>query len=131
MMVDPLMEAMTQSGIIDGNVTEDNPLNNLKKSTLVLPKRFLEASRSGHSSWFRVKSEIPSKRLRVERMNEGPVKTSGSQIKPADYELRAPVLRHILAGTFYTATAFNLQVGPESELRFLTFSQKKNNKTLS
>ena len=72
-------------------------------------------------------SELPSKRVNTYSQaeslssgvhkrvklnnNEGPVKPY-SQLKPANYELRAPVLRHIFSGTFHSA-AFNVQVRPE------------------
>ena len=128
-MVDPLMEAMTQSGIIDGKTREDNTVTPaVKMSTIVLPKRLLLSSRSTHSSWLKnFKAGTSSKRdntyLQSERLssgvqkkvklnnNEGSVTSSSSQFKPANYELRSPVLRRIFAGTFHTGTTFNVQVG--------------------
>ena len=126
MMVDPLMEAMAQSGIIESHITP-TPVTQIpiKMSTVLLPKRIISRSASLKRSYLTVKSELPSKgvntyfqaeslssgkRVKLNN-NEGPVKPY-SQLKPANYELRAPVLRHIFSGTFHSA-AFNVQVRPE------------------
>ena len=69
-----------------------------------------------------VKSEFPSKRVNTYlssgvhkkvklNNNEGPVKPDSQvTVKPAEYELKSPVLRHIFAGTLYTVEPFNVQV---------------------
>ena len=94
-MADPLMLAMRQSGIIETS----HPQNQIKMSTVLLPKRIIRASRSGQRHF--LSSSVDKK---INRNN------SGSSINPKNYELINPVLRRIFAGTFPTGVAFNLQV---------------------
>ena len=95
-MADPLMLAMRQSGIIDSSQSVKQ--KQIKMSTVLIPKRTIKTSRS----------------RQIERLSSGVGKkinrnTSGSTIKPENYDLIDPVLRRIFAGTFHTAS-FNVQV---------------------
>ena len=101
--------AMRQSGIIDSS--QPVKQKQIKMSTVLIPKRTIKTSRRRLPS-------TDNTLLQVERLSSGVGKkinrnTSGSTIKPENYDLIDPVLRRIFAGTFHTATSFNVQVRSE------------------
>ena len=135
-MSDPLMLAMSQSGIIETEFPDSHqivPVKPVKMSTVVLPKRVLQGltnvnpqrimltgkwkEESGVSpTIIRLKRPGPGelqgnpKRLKVTMNNNQHTPAEYGLMEPRSFGMMEPVLSRIFGGTFDTSAAFNVQV---------------------
>ena len=131
-MKDPLMLAMSQSGIIANNIIENQkeqilPVKPIKMSSVVLPKRIIKVPSNASQrlqlrplSVVKAENEGPQTIIRLKRPSSsslGNLEGNSKKLKPlmnnnnlAEFGLKGPVLSQIFRGTFDTSVSFNVQV---------------------
>ena len=124
-MSDPLMLAMSQSGIIQKNVPDNKqilPVKQIKISNFVLPKRIIQAPSNVLRKRIQLKplaivkedSGVFTRMKRPGSGSPGDLEGNSKKLKPMMNNIwmmnMEPVLSQIFGGTFARTEAFNVQV---------------------